>query len=157
MIENPRGRGTVQYGMGVCAPWPSHRSANGTYVTMARSIGLGGGARAPRPLPGPAYAERCRNARMRFFGHVNRRDREYVRRKTLERVPPWRRKRCRPKQRWVDCAKRDMRAVGTTQDEVHDRTGWRRIVSAAATHNQVGAARRRRRLDKYCDNLRLYG
>ena len=39
---------------------------------------------------------------------------------------------------------RDMRAIGTTKDEVHDRTGWRRIVSAAVTHSQVGAARRRR-------------
>ena len=35
--------------------------------------------------------------------------------------------------------------ASATKDEVHDRTGWRRIVSAAATHNQVGAARRRRR------------
>ena len=50
-------------------------------------------------------------------------------------------------QRWMDCVNRDMRAIGTTKDEVHDGTGWMRIVSAAATHNQVGAARRRRLLD----------
>ena len=76
--------------------------------------------------------ERCRKARLRWFGHVKRRDQEYVGRKTLEMVPPGRRKR-RPKQRWMDCVNRDTRAIGTTKDEVHDRTGWGIIVSAAAT------------------------
>ena len=67
-------------------------------------------------------------------------------RKTPEMAPLGRRKRGIPKQRWMDCVNRDMRAIGTTSDEVHDRTGWRRIVSAAATpYNQVGAARRNRR------------
>ena len=77
--------------------------------------------------------ERYRKTRLRLFGHVKRRDHDYVGRKTLEIVPPGRRKRRRPKQRWMDCVNRDMRAIGTTKDEVHDRTGWRRIVSAAAT------------------------
>ena len=31
------------------------------------------------------------------------------------------------------CVNRDMGAIRTTKDEVIDRTGWRRIVSAAAT------------------------
>ena len=51
----------------------------------------------------------------------------------LGMVPPGRRKRGRPKQRWMDCFNRDMRAIGTEKDEVHDRTGWTRIVSAGAT------------------------
>ena len=89
--------------------------------------------------------EMCRKARMRLFGHVNRRDQDYIGRKTLEMVPHGRRKRARPKQRWTDCVIRDVRAIGTTKGEVHDRTDWRRIVSAAATHNQVRAARRRRK------------
>ena len=41
-------------------------------------------------------------------------------------VAPGRRKRRRPKQIWMDCVKRDMRAIGTTKDEVHDITCWRR-------------------------------
>ena len=32
-------------------------------------------------------------------------------------------RRGRPKQRWVDCVNQDMRSIGTTEDEVHDRTG----------------------------------
>ena len=67
------------------------------------------------------------------------RDQEYVGRNTMEMVPPGRRKRGRPKQRWMDCVNRDMRAIGTTSDEVHDRNGWRRIVSAAATPQPSGS------------------
>ena len=70
-----------------------------------------------------SIAERCRKARLRWFGHVKRRDQEYVGRKTMEMVPPGRRKRGRPKQRLM----------------VHDRTGWRRIVSAAATPQPSGS------------------
>ena len=33
----------------------------------------------------------------------------------------------------------DMRAIGTTKDEVQDRTGWRRIVFAAATPRPIGS------------------
>ena len=34
---------------------------------------------------------------------------------------------------------RDMRALGTTTDGVHDRTGWRRIVSTAANPQLSGS------------------
>ena len=90
-------------------------------------------------LKAESITERCRKARLRWFGHVKRRDQDYIGRKTLEMVPPGRRKRGRPKQRWMDCVNRDMRAIGTTKDEVHDRTGWRRIVSAAATPQPSGS------------------
>ena len=74
-----------------------------------------------------------------WFGHVKRRDQDYVGRKTLGRVPPGRRKRGRPKQRWMGSVNRDMRAIGTTKDYVHDRTGWRRIGSAATTPQPSGS------------------
>ena len=80
-----------------------------------------------------SVAERFRKALLRWVGHVKRQDQDYVGRKTLEMVQPGRRKRGRPKQRWMDCVNRDMRAIGSTKYEFHDRTSWRRIVSAAAT------------------------
>ena len=93
-----------------------------------------------------SIAERCRKARLRWVGHVKRRDQDYLGKKTLEMVPPGRRKRGRPKQRWVDCFNRDMTSIGTTKDEVHDRTGWRKFSLPQRSHNQVGASRRRRRI-----------
>ena len=79
--------------------------------------------------------ESCRKTRLVLFGHVKDRDQEYVGKKTPhgDGIPPGRIKRGRPKQRWMDRVNRDMRAIGTTKNEVHDRTGWRRIVSATAT------------------------
>ena len=40
-----------------------------------------------------SIAERCRKARLRWVGHVKGRDQDYLGRKTLEMVPPGRRKR----------------------------------------------------------------
>ena len=85
-----------------------------------------------------SIVERCRKARLRWFGYVKSRDQDYVGRQTLEMVPPGRRKRRRPKQRWMACVNQDMRAIGTTKDEFHDRTGWRRIVFDAATPRPSG-------------------
>ena len=64
-----------------------------------------------------SIAVRCRKARLRWFGHVKRRYQDYVGRKTLEMVPPGRRKRGRPKQRWMDCVNRDMRHESHRNDE----------------------------------------
>ena len=93
-----------------------------------------------------SITERYRKTRLRWVGHVKRGDHDYFGRNNLEMAPPGRRKRGRPKQGWMDCVNRDTKAIGTTKYEVHDRTGWRRIVSAAATPQPSGgggAGRRR--------------
>ena len=82
--------------------------------------------------------DRCVKVRLRGFELVKRREHEYVGRRTLEMAPPGRRRRGRSKQRWIDCVKSDKRAIGAAEEDVHDRTGWRRTVSAAATPQQRG-------------------
>ena len=84
--------------------------------------------------------ERCRKDSFSWFRHVKTREQQYVGRKSMEIVPPGRRRgrrRGRPKQRWVDCVNPDMRAIRTTK--VHDRTGQRTIVSIAATPQFSGS------------------
>ena len=62
------------------------------------------------------------------------------RKKTVEMVTPGRRGRGRPKPRWMDCVKRDIRSIGTTKDDsMTDGTGWRRNVSAAAIPQLSGS------------------
>ena len=53
-----------------------------------------------------SIAERCRNARLRWFGPVKRRDQDYIGRKTLEMVP---RKKARKTEAEMDglCQPRD--------------------------------------------------
>ncbi|KAK4319382.1 hypothetical protein Pmani_009666 [Petrolisthes manimaculis] len=54
-----------------------------------------------------------------------RRDGEYVGRRMLEMDPPGRRKRGRPKRRFMDAVKEDIRMVGVTEEDVEDRARWR--------------------------------
>lgn len=57
--------------------------------------------------------DKAREARLRWFGHV-RRDKEYVGRRMLDKGLPGRRKRGRPKRRFMDAVKGDMLVVGVT-------------------------------------------
>ncbi|XP_047495854.1 uncharacterized protein LOC125043663 [Penaeus chinensis] len=45
---------------------------------------------------------RCKESRLRWFGHVKRRDEVYVCRRVMDMRLPGRRKRGRPKLRWMD-------------------------------------------------------
>ena len=101
-----------------------------------------------------SIAERCRKARLRWVGHVKRRDQDYLGRKTLEMVPPGRRKRGWPKQRWVDCFNRDMTAIGKTRSMTELAGG--ELSLPQRSHNQVGASRRRRILALPWGNVGQY-
>lgn len=70
----------------------------------------------------------AREARLRWFGHVQRRDGEYVGKRMLEMEQPGRRKRGRPKRRFMDAVKEDMQAVGVTDEDAEDRAKWRRAI-----------------------------
>ena len=63
----------------------------------------------------------------------------------MEMIPPGRRRRGRPKLRLMDCVNRDMRAIEATVDEVHAKSGWRKIVSAAATRQLSGSGLKKKK------------
>ena len=68
-----------------------------------------------------------REGRLRWYGHVMRRDQEYVGRKMLEMELPGKRKRERPKRRFLDIVKEDIE-VGAKETDVEDRTVWRKMI-----------------------------
>ena len=69
-----------------------------------------------------------REGRLRWYEHVMRRDKEYGGRKMMETELPGKRKKGRPKRRFLNLVKEDMRKVDAKETDVEDRTVWRQII-----------------------------
>ncbi|OKP64685.1 hypothetical protein A8A03_01925 [Escherichia coli] len=74
------------------------------------------------------FGEKAREARLRWFGHVQRRDSEYIGKRMLRLELPGRRPRGRPKRRFLDVVKEDMRIVGVGEEDTEDRVEWRQMI-----------------------------
>ena len=69
--------------------------------------------------------EVMRSGRLRWFGHVQRRDANNVTRRVMELAIPDTRRRGRPKKTWHQQINEDMAGVGVTQDATHPGRGPR--------------------------------
>ncbi|KAK3541625.1 hypothetical protein QTP86_033055, partial [Hemibagrus guttatus] len=72
--------------------------------------------------------DKVREARLRWFGHVQRRDSEYIGRRMLDMGLPGRRQRGRPKRRYMDGINEDMKLVGARVEDAEDRDRWREMI-----------------------------
>ena len=70
------------------------------------------------------FEEETREARMRWYGHLRRKDDGYIGRRMLRMELPGKRKRGRPKRRFVDVVKEDMAEVDVTEEDIVDRNNW---------------------------------
>ena len=73
-------------------------------------------------------SKKVMESRWRWYGHVKRRDDNYVGRRVLEIELPGKRKVGRPKRRFMNAGKEGILEVGVTEEEVHDRRNWRRKI-----------------------------
>ena len=71
---------------------------------------------------------KMREGRLRWYGHVMRRDQEYVGRKMMEMELLRKRRRGRPNRRFFDVVKKDMGEVGVKETDVEDRKMWTMII-----------------------------
>ena len=71
------------------------------------------------------FGEKTREARLRWYGHVRRKYDEHSRRRMLRMESLGKRKRGRPKRRFMDAVKEDMAEVEVTEEDTEDRNNWR--------------------------------
>ena len=69
------------------------------------------------------FGEKTREARLRWYGHILRKD--DIGRRMLGMELPGKRKRGRPKRRFMDVVKEDMAEVEVTEEDTEDRSNWR--------------------------------
>ncbi|KAI5093330.1 hypothetical protein C0J45_16468, partial [Silurus meridionalis] len=81
---------------------------------------------------GHKVRDKVREVRLRWFGHVQRRDMGYISRRMLRMETPGRRKKGRPRRRFVDVGREDMRVVGLKEADVEDRVVWRWMIRCGA-------------------------
>ena len=74
------------------------------------------------------FGEKTREARLRWYGHLRRKDDGYIGRRMLRIELPGKRKRGRPKRRFMDVVKEDMAEVEVTEEDTVDRNNWRRKI-----------------------------
>ncbi|VDL81764.1 unnamed protein product [Nippostrongylus brasiliensis] len=76
-------------------------------------------------------AEKLRETRLRWYGHVLWASDDTVCRIGLALDVPGTRPRGRPKQRWLDTIHADLKAVGVHPDHAYDRSLWRQKIGRA--------------------------
>ena len=74
------------------------------------------------------FGEKTREARLRWYGHLRRKDDGYIGRRMLRMELSGKRKRGRPKRRFMDVVKEDMAEVEVTEEDTVDRRNWRKKI-----------------------------
>ena len=74
------------------------------------------------------FGENIREARLRWYGHLRRKDDGYIGRMMLRMELPGTRKRGMPKRRFMDVVKEDMAQVEVTEEDTVDRNNLRRKI-----------------------------
>ena len=73
-------------------------------------------------------SKKAQEGRLRWYGHLLRREEDHVGRRIMEMEVHGRRRRGRPKKRWKDSIREDLEFKGIDEAEAHDRARWRRLI-----------------------------
>ena len=72
-------------------------------------------------------SKKVQESRLKWYGHVLRREDEYVGKRVMGMEVPGKRKRGRPKRRWLDNIRNGL-------EDVQDRAKWRRLTDTSTPH-----------------------
>ena len=73
-------------------------------------------------------SKKIQEKRLHWYGHVMRRDNNYVGREMMQLEVEGRRRRGRPRTRWKDCIDKDLSEKGVSGEEVNNCKEWKRLV-----------------------------
>ena len=72
-------------------------------------------------------SKKVQERRMQWYGHVMRREEDYVGRRVMRMEVQGRRNRRTPRRRWMDSVNDDLREKNLTEQDTQNRTEWRRL------------------------------
>ena len=67
-------------------------------------------------------SKKVQDSRLKWYGHVLRREDEYVGKRVMAMEVPGKRRRGRPKRRWLDKIRNDLSEKELSGEDVQDRT-----------------------------------
>ena len=73
-------------------------------------------------------SKNVQESRLKWYGHVSRREDEYVGKRVMGMEVPGKRRRGRPKRRWLDSIKNDLSERGLSEEYAQDRPRWGRLI-----------------------------
>ena len=73
-------------------------------------------------------SKKVQECRLKWYGHVLRREDEYVGKRVMAMEVPVKRRRGRPKRRWLDSFKIDLSERELSGEDAQDRAKWRLFV-----------------------------
>ena len=73
-------------------------------------------------------SKKVQESRLKWYGHVLRREEEYVGKRVMVMEAPGKRRRGRPKRRWLDNIKKDLSERELSGEEAQDRVLGRRLI-----------------------------
>ena len=68
------------------------------------------------------------STRLMWYGHVLRREDEYVGKRVMAMEVPGKRRRGRPKRRWLDSIRNDLSEIELSREHTQDRAKWGRLI-----------------------------
>ena len=74
-------------------------------------------------------SKKAQERRLKWFGHVMRREDDFVGKRVMNMEVEGRRRRGRPKFRWKDSIANDLKEKGLSEQDTQDRRRWRRLTS----------------------------
>ena len=90
--------------------------------------------------------KKVQERRLKWYGHVTRREEHYVGRRAMVMKVQGRSRIGRPKRRWLDKLKDDIKEKGLSADDVYDRATWRRMSSYIDPHNNGNTMKEKKKV-----------